>query len=356
MKKHIQSLIDNPAGISKSFSEVGRGSQILLALLGVQLLIAAALYWQSTRAGQFVAAENVLAFSKSDIDHIQIADIDGEITLERDNNQWKMSGDPVLPADPERVNSILESLGELSAGLPVANNETSRVQLEVDEKTFQRRVKLQAKDDVKAEFFVGSSPGFRKAHFRKAGDSAIYAATLNAFDLPVEQSEWLDKSILAFSEISEIAGEDFKLILEDQQWKLLEPLDIPDNKTLDTNKVAQLVSSLESLKVSDVAEPLVLDENSGDSESDVDTTQADGEQKEDVELKEVIFSIVTRDNKVQLNLQVMGDQAVASREDINPSFAVDAGLVETLSAVSVKSLLVTADETAESGESKVVIE
>lgn len=354
MKERLLTYL-NPAKLIGTVAGAGRVSHLLLVALGVQLLLATVLFWQSTRTGQFAAAEKLFAINKDDIEELRIFDAESEINIVKDGDVWRVKGEPELPADDARVTTALDSLTNLSAGLPVANNESSQAQLEVAKDNFQRRVVVKAQSGEETELFIGTSPGFRKAHLRKADDSAIYAANINAFDLPAQRNDWFDKAVLAMSDVTEVTGDGFKLALEGEQWTLLKPLDLPSGKVLNSEKVVELVSALETLRVNEIASALPDANTAVESSEDASaaSTVADADiQSDETESEaptriEVTLDIVSQQQELTLTLHALGDEAVAQRADIDQSFAIDASLVETLSTVNLDSLLMDAEENAE---------
>lgn len=73
---------------------------------------------------------------------------------------------------------------------------------------YQRHQQLLQDEQLVADLYVGTSPGFRKVHIRKVDDDAIYAVGLNSYEMPVKVSDWLHKTLLAPQDIEGIKGAD----------------------------------------------------------------------------------------------------------------------------------------------------
>ena len=199
-----------------------RGAQLLTGVLVAQLLVAGALLWQTNDESDFASSNQIVSLDAKTVDELLIDGVesDGEsVTLRRTSDGWEMTGAPTYPADALKVDAIIDTLTSLSPGLPVATTESAQEQLEVADTVFQRRLRLKQGDQQVADLYLGSSPGFRKAHLRKAGEQAIYAARVNVFDLPLSSDDWLDKQLLAYDTVDSLRGPGIELMREDDTWR-----------------------------------------------------------------------------------------------------------------------------------------
>jgi len=69
--------------------------------------------------------------------------------------------------------------------------------LEVGADNFQRRVRVYAGDEVLAELFLGTSPGYQRVHARAADNDDIFSVALSNYELGVNSDVWVDKGVLA---------------------------------------------------------------------------------------------------------------------------------------------------------------
>lgn len=234
-------------------------------LLVLQLLIGSGLLWYSQQRQTQNQQQPLLSFEKSQIDRIVITgggDDNNIATIQKADNKWQLPELQQLPANNNKLTDLLNKLDDLRSGWPVATTTSSRERFEVEKDTFQRRLQLYQGDTLAAELLVGTSPGFRKVHIRKSDDDAIYAVSLNSYELPPKNDDWLDKSLLAANEISSIKGPDYALQKTQGNW-VFDNGDSAEQKgepkaasELDIDKVKQLVSALTSLRVQSLAPAL----------------------------------------------------------------------------------------------------
>ncbi len=135
----------------------------------------------------------------------------------------------------------------MQLGWAVANTASSHQQLEVADDNYQRRVSISSGDDS-AEILVGTSPGFKRSHVRKEGADEVYSVAINTYDLPTNTTDWLDKSLLQIEGVSSVTLNGEALVQQDEQWVF------GDSDNTDQTKAAELVSALEGLRVTGVAE------------------------------------------------------------------------------------------------------
>jgi hypothetical protein len=181
---------------------VNRHIPLLAVLLAIQLaIVGGVLFWQQ----QGAAGESRLWFEPeaSAIDRILIEDGRGaSVTLVRSEDRWRVqrSGSngqaQTYPADESRVASVLERVAGAEARWPVATSPAAARRFEVADANFQRRIGLYANEATLAQFYLGSSPGFRRVHARRADADGIYAIEFGVHDAPAEVDEWLDKALL----------------------------------------------------------------------------------------------------------------------------------------------------------------
>src|SRR5690606_13029986 len=111
---------------------------------------------------------------------------------------------------------------------------------------FQRHLTLSKDDSTLGELYFGTSPGFRQTHGRRAGEDAVYSLAFNSIDLPVDASDWLDRSLLAADGVQRIEGSDFVLLKDGDTCALQ---DAADGESLDQDKATALVNAVQNLRV-----------------------------------------------------------------------------------------------------------
>jgi len=143
----------------------------------------------------------LVTFDFAIVDELRIAggqeQEDGLIELflnDENSDAWAMPGG--LPVDASRIESLSEVLERDRWTWPVASTSDAAKRFEVTDENFQRRLQLLAGEDEIATLYLGTSPGFRRIHAREADSEKIYAIKLAAYDLPLKQDDWLDKSLI----------------------------------------------------------------------------------------------------------------------------------------------------------------
>jgi hypothetical protein len=221
--------------------------QLLGGLLAAQLVLAAALSFNTLRERGADASAPLLDFPVADVDRIVIDDdAMKSTTLARAGEGWQLDSLSDLPANNAKTDGLLQSLADLRTTMPVVSTAAGRARFEVTEDKFQRRLRLYDGEKLLGEYFFGTSPGFRRTHGRRAEDDAVYALAFNNFDLPGDGNDWLNKSLLAAEKPQSVRGADFELRKNGDAWSLA---DVEAAEQLDVAKVNELVSALESLRV-----------------------------------------------------------------------------------------------------------
>ena len=218
----------------------------LTALLAVQLLVAAVVYWPGADDGAQVAAPLLAGSVATGADGLRIGNGDGaSARLVRAGGEgWELATSG-LPVAPGRVPTLLSAL-EADPGWPVARSAAARERFAVDDEAYERRVELLAGDEVLATVFLGTAPGFRRVHARAAGSDAIYSIGFNAYDAPADDSGWLDRSLAAIAAPTAVGWNGHRLERGDNGWRL-------DGAAAEDAAAVDLVRALENLQVTGVA-------------------------------------------------------------------------------------------------------
>lgn len=221
--------------------------QILTLALVLQLALAVALYLHNTNDG--VRAEPLLA-SVEGVDRIVLGDGEQEVTLSTTEEGWQVVELDGLPADKARIEGALERLAKTKVNYPVTTTSAAHQRFELAADHYQRRVQLFAGDEERGELYLGTSPGFRQVHLRRAGDEEVYVVALNSFDYPVDPQQWLDKGLLALDAPERIEGPDFTLVRADGAWQLA------SGEPVDQARAEALAGAISGLSVIGTVQPL----------------------------------------------------------------------------------------------------
>lgn len=247
----------------------------LTGLLALQLVVAGGLWWHSTNQNQ-VPPPLLANFDRGQIDRIVVDDNKMSLELRREGGKWKLPTADDLPAAGAQVQGLFDKLAAFKGGWPVATTSASHQRFEVDDDHFQRHLQLYAGDKLAADLYVGTSPGFRKVHVRRAGDDEVYAVTFNNYDLNTKADDWLDKTFLQPSgDVHYVSGPDYALQKQGDDWQFSNDGEgpTPDAKTVNADKAKDLVAALSGLRIQALAD----DAKTGNSAEDaVDPKNDDG--------------------------------------------------------------------------------
>ena len=219
--------------------------------LAIQLGIVAVLL--AARAGSGVDPEPFLSFDAAAVDAVTVANAEGSVRLAKSEDAWQLPDG--LPADAAKVVAAVEKLADAAGGWPVAHSAATAERFEVTEDNHQRHVVLAGGDETLADIYLGTSPGYRKVHARRADDDAIYAIAFANYEAGVAASDWLDKSLLqpegdvaGLRRTDAAPGGAFALAKDDDgDWSA-------DGADLDAGKVATLAGRFTGLTVLDISD------------------------------------------------------------------------------------------------------
>ena len=220
---------------------------VLAAVLVLQLVLVAVLV--AVRSTAPAAPGDLLGFDPTTIDRISISNTDGSVELVSAGDGWRFVDG--IPADGAKVEQMLSKLADAGGQWPVATSASAASRFEVTEENHQRRIVLESDGTSVADVFLGTSPGYQRAHARVADDSDVYAITFSNFEAGVRSSDWLDRMLLqAEGDVSVVQREDaFNLSKgSGDLWVSL------DGSALDTAEVESLVGRLAGLMTTGVYE------------------------------------------------------------------------------------------------------
>lgn len=191
----------------------------LAALLAFQLLVTGAFLFVDVR-GPGSSPTVFLKVSTDDLDRLVISGEDTRLEFTRSGDVWSFASG--IAADGEKIREVVEKLTEIDPGWPVAGTEESRERFRVIGDDHERRVVFLAGEEELAEIYLGTSPGFRRIHARRADSDDVYSIDFAVYELPLSDSDWIDKDLLhAEGEISAIAREERWSLQRDAEGWLL---------------------------------------------------------------------------------------------------------------------------------------
>ena len=225
------------------------------ALLLMQIALAVALNMTDSPSRDVSPAAPFFGFVPDAVTALEIAGPSGErLTIRKTEAGWTLPYAFGAPASADQVNGLLAKLADLKQGLAVATSEEAAKRFKVTETGFERQVVVKKGEEVVADFYVGTSPGFRQVHARKAGSQDIVTVALNTFELETAADKWLDKNLfrLRQEEMESLVFADFTLQKKDQNWQLA---DLEEGKETAEDGADDLVNTVSGLTIQDVMDP-----------------------------------------------------------------------------------------------------
>lgn len=199
-------------------------NQILIAALALQLVVAGGIYIASQPPAADDIRAPLLASDVNEIDQVTIVDEDGkQAVLSKSANQWRLPDYHGLPANSVKVKNTLDALTASKSGWPVATTESGHERFKVLDDEFHKKLILDNAGDTVQTLYLGTSPGYRQVHVRRADEDDVFAVKLNSYEFSSDHEQWLDKSLLQpQGEIKNLQGPDYSFTMVDGVWKTSE--------------------------------------------------------------------------------------------------------------------------------------
>lgn len=234
-------------------------SKYLLLLLLVQIGVSGVFFWSNSQDSSLYTAEPLLGVAMSEVDEIIITqggDDAESVTLRKLGDLWQLPELGNLPVLQQKMQQIIDQLEALTVTWPVAKSNSSQQRFEVSDSEFLRKIQFFKGDDLVQSLYLGSSPGLRKTHVRREGESEIFTVELNAFDFPANSKNWVDRQFLAVADIDRLETDEVKLVNKQDKWFFDSGNFISAPVEVNQNAVSELVAQLASLSVNDVLDNL----------------------------------------------------------------------------------------------------
>lgn len=228
-------------------------NQILIALIGLQLLLSALTLMPRQRPAE--TAQPLWMFDGGQVVSLVIEDSTGsKVQLNQRAGAWVLPTADDYPADAAKVSALLEKLATLKTGRLITQTSASHRRLQVDVQEFNRRLTLTLNDGKTHTLYIGSSPSGGAVHIRLDGQNQVYLTSeLTAWDANAAASGWIDTAYLTLTpdevtgiEISNANGS-LSFTRAAEGWQTA--ASIPAEKTLNSGALETLVNRLSSLRM-----------------------------------------------------------------------------------------------------------
>ena len=225
----------------------------LTILFVVQLLLILGVFAYQQNARVQVDAKPLLPINANELDRVVIQDANSKVVIQKTDTEWQLPDLQNLPVERQKLDEILQKLEGTTLTWPVTTMATSHERFEVANSKYQRRIELFQGDTKKADFWLGSAPGFKKIHLRREGENQVYAVELSAFEFATTANDWLQKSLLALEDINSIKTADYELQKTGDTWSFVVTVPKSDTEKVNEVKTTELAKAIGNLQVQEVA-------------------------------------------------------------------------------------------------------
>ena len=225
---------------------MNRSQQILAAVLVMQLILAAFVFWPRAATGGVTPLFPDLA--SEDVTTMVITDDQGKsVELRQVSGEWVLPEADDYPAKGDSIKSVLGKIAGLTSQRLVTRTEASHKRLQVAADDFVRRVDLRTSGGVARTLYLGSSPSYGASHVRAEGQNETYLTNdLTQWDINAAPSSWVDVSYLSVSqdEVTRVTLRNthgtLDLVKDEQgNWTLS---DVVVGEQLDVGRINSLIS------------------------------------------------------------------------------------------------------------------
>lgn len=236
---------------------MSKANRILLGVLVAQLAVIAGTKLLGGRQATVAPRKLLPELSAATLGRLEIAD--GEqhrVELAREGGQWVLASGGGYPVTQSKVTELIGKLAALTAAEPVSTQPQHQYALEVAADKFTRRVTVTpSTPGAKATtFFLGTSPGVKKAHFRFATEAQTYAASeLSSWDVGSQPSDWIApeyfkverKDVVALTLVNANGKVEVRKGA-DGKWTLV---DLAKGETVNESEIESLLGSATTINV-----------------------------------------------------------------------------------------------------------
>ena len=260
---------------------------ILSVALGAQVILAGALFYNGQNGFETQTPVSLLNLEQQTITEITLKEggNDKPLTLVKSGENWRLAEYPNLPLLDYKVSALTNDLINSKVNWPVSRTQASHERFKVADDNFEKRITYKLGDD-EVEVLLGESPSFKKLYARNGSGDDVFTIEFSGYQLSVDKNDWLNKSLLSVNDISEIsqAGLSFEKVAVKQEtkldenaidtsaavagivkatnsseqeimseWQVKAPAKLPEDQTLDTERIDELLEQFSSLTVTAIA-------------------------------------------------------------------------------------------------------
>jgi hypothetical protein len=235
---------------------MNRQNQILIAILAIQIVLGAVVFWPRPAASGAESGPLFADFKPDEVAALTISDGEGNhLALAKSGDNWVLPEAGDYPADGEKITPLLEKIEGVQTNRLVTRTDTSHKRLQVAADEFNRRVELTLQDGDSHRLFVGSSAGAGATHVRADGQSEVYlTGELNSWEANAQASAWIDTLYFTLPQTATVAltlenGNGlFEFEREDESWTMK---GLSGDETFNQTSLTNLLSQASSVQMTE---------------------------------------------------------------------------------------------------------
>ncbi|MCA9537246.1 MAG: DUF4340 domain-containing protein [Myxococcales bacterium] len=176
------------------------------------------------------------------------------VTLVKKGDAWVVPAADDFPADPKKVDEVVEKLAKATTREPIAESKANHNALNVGERTFEKKVEIKAGERT-IKLVLGSAKG-SSAHVRVDDGDAVYLARgISAWAMSNRVDTYLDTAYVQVDEPTEVRVQNANGPLDlqktdDGKWHVAQ---LPPDAKVDESRVRAFVNAARSVRL---AEPV----------------------------------------------------------------------------------------------------
>lgn len=215
---------------------------VLTLVLGAQVALAAALFISGGQNAAPRTRDSLLPMAPDSIVSVTVRDGKGNtVTLERENDQWRVPARQGFPVNSQRLNDLLQGLHRARPGMPVATSDAARKRFDVAQGDFARHLTLRTDNGTEVSFYLGKAAGAGRVYLRRAGEDTIQDVQVSLWKASAEANDWLDPGYLhpKLAGVNHVRLPNVALKRQGNRWRVA---DSPEGGTTDQARVQNLLN------------------------------------------------------------------------------------------------------------------
>lgn len=170
--------------------------KVLTAVLAAQIVLAGLLYFK--RSSSTDVLKPLLGLTVDDFDRVVISEPNKPaVQLLKKDGKWVLPDRWNLPVSTAKWTAAIDGLLALKKTWPVGDTAAARKRCKVTEDLFEKKVVFEKGGKEIETLYLGTSPEYRKVHFRPGDLDGVYLAEFGYHDLAMNPADWEDKTFLS---------------------------------------------------------------------------------------------------------------------------------------------------------------